>query len=245
MFTLKKGLAALLAILIGVYSVCAQEKDWIFWQQKFFDANIDKATNLEEAHFWRTREPHIKQVQVSATLPDYPWVKVSGYRNQDYERCITCHDGISPISESHPPEFGCTVCHGGESEAINKDQAHATLIFDPSAGTGKRNPSSLSVVEQSCGQLYCHSGHAQEDRNHIQRSNKSMMNTLAGMISGLRYQWAGQNEKTARYATKEISDQDGNVPHEWGALNKLEKLPFFSPLDITELEKNLTKDLRT
>ena len=238
MFTLKKGLATLLAILIGVCSVCAQEKDWIFWQQKFFDANIDKATNLEEAHFWRTREPRIKQVQVSATLPDYPWVKVSGYRNQHYDRCITCHDGISSISESHPPEFGCTVCHGGDSEAINKDQAHATLIFDPKAGTGKRNPSSLSVVEQSCGQLYCHSGHAREDRNHIQRSNKSMMNTLAGMISGLRYQWAGQNEKTARYATKEISDQDGNVPHEWGALKKLETLPFFSPLDITELDKN-------
>ena len=223
---------------MGVCSVYAQEKDWIFWQQKFFQENIDKASNPEEAHFWRTREPHVKQVQVTATLPDYPWVEVSGYRNRSSERCITCHDGISPTSESHPLEFGCTVCHGGEPESINKDQAHATLIFDPKAGTGKRNPSSLSVVEQSCGQLYCHAGHASEDRNHIQRSNKSMMNTLAGMISGLRYQWAGQNKKTARYATKEISDQDGKVPHEWGALNKLEKLPYFSILDIPESEKN-------
>ena len=201
MFTFKKGLAIFLITLMGVCSAYAQEKDWTFWQQKLFQTKADDTNDHETAHFWRTQEPHIKEVKVTATLPDYPWVKVSGYRNRSVELCITCHDGISAVSTSHPPEFGCTVCHGGEPESLDKNQAHATLLYDPKAGTGKRNPSSLSVVEQSCGQLYCHSGHAQEDRNHIQRLNKSMMNTLAGVISGLRYQWAGQNKKTARYAT--------------------------------------------
>jgi len=223
---------------MGVCSVFAQEKDWVFWQGQFFQANADKASDYETAYFWRTQEPHIKEMQVTAILPDYPWVKISSYRNRATERCITCHDGISTVSSSHPPEFGCTICHGGEPESVDKNQAHATLIYDPQAGTGKRNPSSLSVAEKSCGQLYCHSGHIREDRNHIQRLNKSMMNTLAGMISGLRYQWAGQSKKTARYAKRAISDKDANVPHEWGALEKLDKLPYFSSLDIPESDKN-------
>jgi len=222
---------------MGVCSVFAQEKDWVFWQNQFFQANADKANDHEATYFWETQEPHIKEIQVTATLPDYPWVKVSGYRNRTVERCITCHDGISAVSSSHPPEFGCVICHGGEPESVDKNQAHATLIYDPQAGTGKRNPSSLNVVEQSCGQLYCHSGHIREDRNHIQRLNKSMMNTLAGMISGLRYQWAGQSKKTARYAKRAISDEDGNVPHQWGALEKLDKLPYFSSLDIPESDE--------
>ena len=223
---------------MGVCSVFAQEKDWVFWQNQFFQANADKASDHEATYFWETQEPYIKEIQVTATLPDYPWVKVSGYRNRTVERCITCHDGISAVSSSHPPEFGCVICHGGEPESVDKNQAHATLIYDPQAGTGKRNPSSLNVVKQSCGQLYCHSGHIREDRNHIQRLNKSMMNTLAGIISGLRYQWSGQSKKTARYAKRAISDKDGNVPHEWGALEKLDKLPYFSPLDIPESDKN-------
>jgi len=237
-FTLKKGLTVLFITLMGVCSVFAQEKDWVFWQNQFFQANADKANDHEATYFWKTQEPHIKEIQVTATLPDYPWVKVSGYRNRTVERCITCHDGISAVSSSHPPEFGCVICHGGEPESIDKNQAHATLIYDPQAGTGKRNPSSLNVVKQSCGQLYCHSGHIREDRNHVQRLNKSMMNTLAGMISGLRYQWSGQSKKTAHYAKRAISDKDGNVPHEWGALEKLDKLPYFSPLDIPESDKN-------
>ena len=237
MLIFKKGLTVLLITLIGVCSVYAQEKDWAFWQKQFFLSNADKTEDHETAHFWRTQEPHIKGVQVTATLPDYPWVKVSGYRNRTVERCITCHDGISTTSTSHPPEFGCSACHGGEPESVDKDQAHATLIYDPQAGTGKRNPSSLSVVEKSCGQLYCHAGHIREDRNHIQRLNKSMMNTLAGMISGLRYQWAGQDKKTARYATQAIVDKDGNISHEWGALDKLDKLPYFSSLDIPESDQ--------
>ena len=223
---------------MGVCSVFAQEKDWIFWQGQFFQANADKASDYETAYFWRTQEPHIKEMRITAILPDYPWVKISSYKNRTVERCITCHDGIASVSSSHPPEFGCAICHGGEPESVDKNQAHATLIYDPQAGTGKRNPSSLSVVEQSCGQLYCHSGHIREDRNHIQRLNKSMMNTLAGMISGLRYQWAGQSKKTARFAKRAISDKDGNIPHEWGALEKLDKLPYFSYLDIPESDKN-------
>ena len=216
----------------GVCSVYASEKDWVFWQERFL-LSPSSQTELSGT----IQEPRIKEVRVTATLPDYPWIKVSQYRDRPVERCITCHDGIANVSPSHPTEFGCSVCHGGEPDSVDKEQAHATLIYDPKAGTGKRNPSSLSVVEQSCGQLYCHAGHADEDRNHVARVKKSMMNTMAGVISGLRYQWAGQSRKTARYGTLAIADEDASVPHNQGALDKLEKLPFFSPATIDILKK--------
>jgi hypothetical protein len=224
-----KGLIVFLFAVSGVYSVYAEEKT--FWQEHLspsFQSPISETI------------PVIKEVPVTATLPDYPWVKVSGYKNRPVERCITCHDGIASVSPSHPVEFGCSVCHGGEPESVDKEQAHATLIHDPKAGTGKRNPSSLSVVEQSCGQLYCHAGHADEDRNHVNRVKKSMMNTMAGVISGLRYQWAGQSQKTARYGTLSISDEDGSIPHNEGALDKLEKMPYFSQATIPESDSRLS-----
>lgn len=221
MLKLSKGLIVFFLAITGVCSVYAGENN--FWQERL--APLYQTPPPEVL-------PEIKEVHVTATLPDYPWVKVSGYKNRPVERCITCHDGIASVSPSHPPEFGCSVCHGGEPESVDKEQAHATLIYDPAARTGKRNPSSLSVVEQSCGQLYCHAGHADEDRNHIARVKKSMMNTMAGVISGLRYQWAGQSRKTARYGTLAISDTDGSIPHNKGALDKLEQVPFFSPSTI-------------
>jgi hypothetical protein len=221
-----KGFVVFFLAFSGVCSVFAEEKDWTFWQERFLQSFSAQSPGPPET------TPHIKEVHVTATLPDYPWVKVSGYRNRPVERCITCHDGIA--SPSHPPEFGCSVCHGGEPESVDKDQAHATLIYDPAAGTGKRNPSSLSVVERSCGQLYCHAGHTDEDRNHVNRVKKSMMNTMAGVISGLRYQWAGQSRKTARYGTHTISDMDETIPKDQGALEKLERLPFLSSSTIPE-----------
>ena len=226
MLNFLKGLVVFILAFSGVCSVFAEERDWTFWQERFLQSISAQSPAPTET------TPHIKEVRVTATLPDYPWVKVSGYRNRPVERCITCHDGIA--NPSHPPEFGCSVCHGGEPESVNKDEAHATLIYDPAAGTGKRNPSSLSVVERSCGQLYCHAGHTDEDRNHVSRVKKSMMNTMAGVVSGLRYQWAGQSRKTARYGTQAITDTDGSIPKDQGALEKLERLPFFSSATIPE-----------
>ena len=52
------------------------------------------------------------EISVTATLPDYPWVRVSEYRGYLIEKCVLCHKGISQVSGSHPLSFGCTVCHG-------------------------------------------------------------------------------------------------------------------------------------
>ncbi|MFQ5450820.1 MAG: hypothetical protein ACE5E9_09330 [Nitrospinaceae bacterium] len=182
--------------------------------------------------------PHIKELKVTATLKDYPQVHVSTFRGQASEKCVTCHDGIEEVSPAHPREFGCTVCHGGDGQTVDKESAHASLIYDPRAGTGKRNPSSLRVVEKTCGQGFCHSGHSQSDRNHIQRVKKSIMATLAGMISGLRYSWSGQSRRTAKYGVRSIKDEDGDVPGDRGGLRHLDALPFFSPREFRQESKN-------
>jgi len=209
-------------------SVQAGENDWISWQEQF------NRHQTEKGHPPNDQTIRIKDIEVTATLKDYPDVGVSGYRQLYRERCVTCHDGIEEVSGSHPRNFGCTVCHGGDGNSVEKELAHATLIYDPDAGTGKRNPSSLKVVEKSCGQLYCHAGHSQSDRNHVQRVKKSMMATMAGMISGLRYQWSAQSERTAKYGVTEVTDQDGHVPIDRGALPRLDTLPLFSPRDGQE-----------
>ncbi len=212
-------------MVFAALSIQAGENDWMIWQEMFNHQQTEKGQPPTDPTL------HIKDIAVTATLKDYPDVSVSGYRQIYRERCITCHDGIEEISDSHPRNFGCTVCHGGDGNTVEKESAHATLIYDPAAGTGKRNPSSLKVVEKTCGQLYCHSGHSQPDRNHIQRVKKSMMATLAGMISGLRYQWSAQSELTAKYGVTQVMDEDGQVPLDQGALPQLEALPLFSPRD--------------
>ena len=130
-----KGLVVFLLAISGVCSVFAEEKDWTFWQDRFLQSHSETSSVSNNISKYPAA-PHIREVLVTATLPDYPWVKVSSYRNRPVERCITCHNGISNVSPSHPPEFGCSVCHGGEPESLDKDQAHATLIYDPAAGTG-------------------------------------------------------------------------------------------------------------
>jgi hypothetical protein len=179
-----------------------------------------------------------KTVDVTAVLPNRYQTPVSSFRGYSQEKCITCHDGIEEVSSSHPKEFGCTVCHGGNGASANKEQAHSTLIFDPNLGSGKGNPSALATANLSCGQAQCHSGHEQEDRNHIQRVRKSIMATMAGVITNLRYQWGGQAGKQAKYGAFEVADKDGKVPRQWGAVPNLESLPFFSASNLRRASKN-------
>lgn len=174
----------------------------------------------------------IHEVEVSATLPDYPWKRVAGYRGYEVEKCPTCHAGIEAPGPSHPASFGCTVCHGGVGDSADKETAHSTLIYDPSAKTGRRNPSHLQVAGKTCGQSLCHSGHQQQNRNHVDRVRKSIMATLAGVISGLRFQWAGQSQPSAKYGVYPVADEDGFVPAHRGALAQLDALPYFSRREL-------------
>jgi len=219
---------ALLGIIIASLSLSFAQSEKHNQTQSFqpFLKQVQIFSSSEPYFFETSKE--FSEVSVTAVLPDYPSVRVSDYRGYLSEKCVSCHRGISQIGKSHPLNFGCTVCHGGNGHSDIKEVAHETLIYDPEAKTGKRNPSSFSVVDKTCGQAYCHSGHSQKDRNHIERVKKSMMGTLAGMISGLRYQWGAQGGREANYGVYAIQDNDEDIPSHEGALSQLKALPFFS-----------------
>jgi mono/diheme cytochrome c family protein len=67
-----------------------------------------------------------------------------GLRTSD--RCISCHVSMGPGEEGvagakilvahkpvvhDPAEYGCTVCHGGQGQATEKDDAHGDIPFWP------------------------------------------------------------------------------------------------------------------
>ena len=223
---------ALLGIIIASLSLSFAQSEKHNQTQSFqpFLKQVQIFSSSEPYFFETSKE--FSEISVTAVLPDYPSVRVSDYRGYLSEKCVSCHRGISQIGKSHPLSFGCTVCHGGNGHSDIKEVAHETLIYDPEAKTGKRNPSSFSVVDKTCGQAYCHSGHSQKDRNHIERVKKSMMGTLAGMISGLRYQWGAQGGREANYGVYAIQDNDGDIPSHEGALSQLKALPFFSDGEV-------------
>ncbi len=189
----------------------------------------------------------MREIAVTAVLPDPPHKPVADFRGFSSELCVTCHEGIEEIDQTHPRSFGCTVCHGGNGNSVNAETAHEGLIYSESAGTGKRNPSSLDVVEKSCGLAGCHSGHAQADRNIVSRVRSSMMGTLAGMISGLRYRWGAQADRKAHYGVYGIEKAD--KPEEAGdeeafaeTINKLSPLPYAFEGEAFAHRKRLISD---
>jgi hypothetical protein len=122
------------------------------------------------------------------------------------EYCLSCHSDLAEISPSHPVKtFGCVLCHGGERLALDANLAHSTM-------RGGRNPSDFSVVEASCGGENCHSGTAENNRNHIQRATTSIQASYAGAIASIRYTYGAQPDLTARlgvYAVQVPSSSSG------------------------------------
>jgi hypothetical protein len=108
------------------------------------------------------------------------------------EYCLTCHSDLAEISSSHPiSTFGCVLCHGGERLALDANLSHSTM-------RGGKNPSDFSVVQASCGGANCHSGTAEDFRNHIQRATTSIQATYAGAIANIRYTFGVQPDLKAR-----------------------------------------------
>lgn len=120
-----------------------------------------------------------------------------------------CHAGIEPINPKM--DFSCTLCHKGNRSAADKDSAHAGMYA---------NPSDLRVIDDTCAM--CH-------RRVVERVKKSIHATMAGVISGTRWTWAAQDTKNAVYATYAVSDDDGDVPVEKGAVPSLQEVPGYDP----------------
>jgi hypothetical protein len=139
------------------------------------------------------------------------------------EYCLTCHEDLAEISPSHPvATFGCVICHAGERLALDADLAHSTM-------RGGANPSDLSVVEASCGGESCHSGSADDERDHIPRVLTSVQSTYAGAISQIRYTFGAQPDLVARYGIKAIQAYQQTDPHALPGLKQFDPAAESSP----------------
>ena len=101
------------------------------------------------------------------------------------DQCMSCHSTYGSLDKSHPIEvFGCATCHGGNKFATNKEDAHLSIIL---------NPSRLEHADKSCGK--CHS-------EIISRVKLSMMETQKGIKDVLSEQWV---EKSVGFEDKEFA----------------------------------------
>ena len=88
-------------------------------------------TPLPKQPFWRLRL-EVHQVMLTGL--------------QRVDRCTTCHLGVDDPTMKDAPEpyryhanlgphipskFGCTICHGGQGLATDKENAHGSVAFWP------------------------------------------------------------------------------------------------------------------
>ena len=181
-------------------------------------------------------EMNTKGWPIRVDTPDGPvWIRqVSRERAGDpYPKCLLCHDQIENImTNMGGSNLDCTFCHGGDPDAVTEELAHvhptgevqynetiAPLDLDL-AYQRFVNPSNLRVVNQACG--LCHPYEAET-------VVKSMMATAAGHYAGGLYQNNVVDTKTPIFGTFAITDDDGYVPTERGAVQSLENLLIFDP----------------
>ena len=148
--------------------------------------------------------------------------------------CLSCHEGIEDINALMTAQnVTCINCHYGNPIGTTKGDAHKGMIADPG---------DLHYIDQTCGQ--CHSAkprypvqpfEVRGEKGHVDRMLKGVIATAAGEISGARYVMGAQDTPTALYGVRGITDEDGTVPAEDGALSGLEPLPSAQISDADNL----------
>ena len=122
---------------------------------------------------WRTYQRNFRQLEaqgepnavtkaaVLATPPQIRQVMLTGLQRVD--RCTTCHLGVDDPTMKNAPEpfryhtglgphipskFGCTICHGGQGLATEKEAAHGNVQYWQTPLLSKE------YIRASCGR--CH-----------------------------------------------------------------------------------------
>ncbi|MCG8423768.1 MAG: cytochrome C [Proteobacteria bacterium] len=138
--------------------------------------------------------------------------------------CLSCHLGIEDIREpgsamldqikalgkQYGDPGGCVICHGGQPRAFTAGEAHkGTPQGMPETGPRAfyRDPGSIWIAEQTCGQPGCHVGYPY-------RLARALMNTEAGKIQGNLHTWgiAQVRDHKVPWGNYDISDTDGQTP---------------------------------
>lgn len=118
-------------------------------------------------------------------------VEITPTRTGQVERCLTCHQGIEPISAGHSTEeFGCVSCHGGQPLALDADAAHTGMV---------RNPGAAGEAEKYCAE--CHTA-------QVLYVPRAIMSTYAGAIGLVRRAFGLQEGGNALFAVAQVDHLD-------------------------------------
>jgi mono/diheme cytochrome c family protein len=149
------GAAAFCFLCLVAVTILHEEgqNTWKDYQETYRDTLASRASSAFQKHSALEYPIEVRQISIP------------GMKRTD--RCVSCHVGIEDarmqglplpyrahggnLLASHPPErFGCTVCHGGIGQSLNReescgaeqpDQIHIPFV-------------SLNAIESSCGR--CH-----------------------------------------------------------------------------------------
>ena len=143
------ALSFLALALILVAGWQADTPRWKTYQRKYLGLEAQGEPNA------------VTKAAVLATAPEIHQTLLPGLQRVD--RCTTCHLGVEDPTMKTAPEpfryhaglgphvpskFGCTICHGGQGLATDKDGAHGNVEFWQSPLL------SADYVRASCGR--CH-----------------------------------------------------------------------------------------
>ena len=87
--------------------------------------------------------------------------------------CLVCHPRVQ-LDKGH--RFACSICHGGESAALDKESAHRNLLVQPA------HP---QFMQQTCGK--CH-------RQIVESAQHSLHFTLKNKINKVRRQFGASQD---------------------------------------------------
>jgi mono/diheme cytochrome c family protein len=124
------ALSILALVLIVVAAWKASTPAWKNYQRTYFQMEAQGEPNA------------VAKAAVLSTSPQVHQILLGGLQRVD--RCTTCHLGVEDPTMKNAPEpytyhanlgphvpskFGCTICHGGQGLATDKDAAHGDVQF--------------------------------------------------------------------------------------------------------------------
>jgi hypothetical protein len=128
--------------------------------------------------------------------------------------CMSCHNGIEQFSQvDGMADLTCVDCHNGDGIATNMKTAHTDMWA---------NPTDLRVINDTCGS--CHP-------DEVDNAKTSLHATMAGVISGTRYNFASQ-DRNAIHATYDVKALKTGRE---GTVESLTQIPSYDP---TQPESN-------
>jgi hypothetical protein len=105
------------------------------------------------------------------------------------ESCLQCHQNTMGYSQYHNPELiGCTSCHLGNPESLNKEESHKNMILIPG---------NLKDAKQTCGK--CHS-------EELHKIENSLMTTNSGLVAVDKYIFGEADSPNYHYHIKDVKN---------------------------------------